>query len=39
MLQNVIGVLTVHYQVEPAGFFGFDLPRFLPYNLTRTWHG
>jgi nitric oxide reductase subunit B len=38
VLQNVIGVLTVHYRVEEAGFFGFDLPRFLPYNLTRTWH-
>lgn len=38
VLQNVIGVLTVHYRVEEAGFFGFDLPRYLPYNLTRTWH-
>jgi nitric oxide reductase subunit B len=38
VLQNVLGVLTVHYRVEPAGFFGFDLPRVLPYNLTRTWH-
>lgn len=38
VLQNIIGVLTVHYRVEPAGFFGIDLPQVLPYNLTRTWH-
>ena len=24
--------------VEDGGFFGIDLPRLLPYNLTRTWH-
>jgi nitric oxide reductase subunit B len=24
--------------VEASGFFGIDLPRWLPYNLTRTWH-
>src|SRR4051812_13200254 len=23
--------------VETGGFFGIDLPKWLPYNLTRTW--
>ena len=38
LLQNLIGGATVHYMVETGGFFGIDLPRLLPYNLTRTWH-
>lgn len=38
LLQNLIGGATVHYMVEAGGFFGIDLPRWLPYNLTRTWH-
>jgi len=37
-LQNLVGGATVHYMVEAGGFFGIDLPRWLPYNLTRTWH-
>ncbi len=38
LLQNLVGAATVHYMVEAGGFFGIDLPRWLPYNLTRTWH-
>ena len=38
LLQNLVGGATVHYMVETGGFFGIDLPRWLPYNLTRTWH-
>ncbi len=38
LLQNLVGGATVHYMVEAGGFFGIDLPRWLPYNLTRTWH-
>jgi len=38
LLQNLIGGATVHFMVEEGGFFGIDLPRLLPYNLTRTWH-
>ena len=38
LLQNLIGGATVHYMVETGGFFGIDLPKYLPYNLTRTWH-
>ena len=38
LLQNLVGGATVHYMVETGGFFGIDLPKLLPYNLTRTWH-
>ncbi len=38
LLQNLVGGATVHYMVETGGFFGIDLPKWLPYNLTRTWH-
>jgi nitric oxide reductase subunit B len=38
VIQNLVGGATVHYMVEASGFFGIDLPRLLPYNLTRTWH-
>ena len=31
-------IATVHYMVEAGGFFGIDLSKYLPYNLTRTWH-
>ena len=35
LLQNLVGGATVHYMVEAGGFFGIDLPKYLPYNLTR----
>src|SRR5215469_14577872 len=35
LIQNLVGGATVHYMVEAGGFFGIDLPRWLPYNLTR----
>ncbi len=38
LIQNLLGGATVHYMVEAGGFFGIDLPKYLPYNLTRTWH-
>ena len=38
LLQNLVGGATVHYMVEAGGFFGIDLPKLLPYNLSRTWH-
>jgi nitric oxide reductase subunit B len=38
VLQNLVGGATVHYLVEATGFFGIDLPRWIPYNLSRTWH-
>jgi nitric oxide reductase subunit B len=38
LLQTLLGGATAHYHAETGGFFGIDLARFLPYNLTRTWH-
>jgi nitric oxide reductase subunit B len=38
LLQNLVGGATVHYMVEASGFLGIDLPTWLPYNLTWTWH-
>jgi len=37
-LQVILGILTVHYTVEGQAFFGFELSRYLPYSITRTWH-
>jgi len=37
-LQTAMGGALAHYRVEPEGFYGFGLARFLPYNLARTWH-
>ena len=38
LLQTAMGAALAHYRVEPGGFYGFDLAKFLPYNLARTWH-
>ncbi|MEN6451533.1 MAG: cbb3-type cytochrome c oxidase subunit I [Thermoguttaceae bacterium] len=38
LAQGLLGGANAHYHVEPAGFYGFDIARWLPYNLTRTWH-
>src|SRR5664279_403311 len=37
-VQILMGVLTAHYGVEGKGFYGFQLDRYLPYAITRTWH-
>ncbi|MDD7915613.1 nitric-oxide reductase large subunit [Polaribacter ponticola] len=37
-LQVILGIITVHYTVEGQGFFGFDLAKYLPYSVSRTWH-
>jgi nitric oxide reductase subunit B len=37
LVQTLLGGATAHYHVE-GGFFGLDLARWFPYNLTRTWH-
>ena len=37
-VQILMGVLTAHYGVEGNGFYGFQLDRYLPYAITRTWH-
>ena len=38
VLQTLVGALTQHYRADLAGFFGIDIGRLLPYNLSRTWH-
>ena len=38
LAQSFLGGALAHYRVEPGGFYGFDLARFLPYTLARTWH-
>ena len=38
LLQALAGGALAHYRVEPGGFYNFDLAKWLPYNLLRTWH-
>ncbi len=38
LVQTLLGGATAHYHAETGGFFGFDLAKYFPYNLTRTWH-
>ncbi len=38
LAQCVLGGLLAHYRVETGAFYGFDIARWLPYNLARTWH-
>ncbi|MBL1376941.1 nitric-oxide reductase large subunit [Zobellella iuensis] len=36
--QVLMGGLTAHYTVEGQHFYGFELSKWLPYTLVRTWH-
>lgn len=38
LLQTLFGGASQHYRADLSSFFGIDLARVLPYNLTRTWH-
>jgi nitric oxide reductase subunit B len=38
VVQTLVGAATEHYRADLSSFFGFDLARWLPYNLVRTWH-
>jgi nitric oxide reductase large subunit len=38
LAQSLLGGVLAHYRVEPGGFYGFDIARWLPYNLVRSWH-
>src|SRR6185437_10714865 len=38
LLQTLVGAASEHYRADIASFYGFDLARILPFNLTRTWH-
>jgi nitric oxide reductase subunit B len=37
LLQVLVGAATAHYRVDPF-FYGFDLSKWLPSNVVRTWH-
>ena len=37
-IQTMVGAASEHYRADITSFFGFDLARWLPYNLVRTWH-
>ena len=38
LVQICVGIVTAHYGVEGKGFYGFELSKWLPYSVTRTWH-
>ena len=38
VIQVLVGAASEHYRADLSSFFGFDLARWLPYNLVRTWH-
>ena len=38
VIQIMVGAASEHYRADLTSFFGFDLARWLPYNLVRTWH-
>jgi nitric oxide reductase subunit B len=38
LAQTLVGAATAHYRADPTSFYGFQLERFFPSNLTRTWH-
>jgi nitric oxide reductase subunit B len=38
LVQTLLGGATAHYHADDGSFFGLDLAKLLPYNLTRTWH-
>ena len=38
VVQITLGAITAHYTVEGDAFFGFELSKYLPYAITRTWH-
>ncbi|MEO8876077.1 MAG: cbb3-type cytochrome c oxidase subunit I, partial [Polyangiaceae bacterium] len=38
LIQVLVGAASQHYRADVSSFFGFDLSRWLPYNLVRTWH-
>ena len=38
LFQGLLGGVNAHYHVEPEGFYGINIARWLPYNLSRIWH-
>ena len=38
LAQTLVGAATAHWRADPGSFYGMQIDRFLPSNLTRTWH-
>lgn len=38
LVQVLMGVITAHYTVEGQGLYGIPLAKWLPYQISRTWH-
>jgi nitric oxide reductase subunit B len=38
LAQSLVGGAVAHYRADPGTFYGFDLAKWLPSNLLRTWH-
>jgi nitric oxide reductase subunit B len=38
LLQTLLGGYLAHHYVEGSGFYGFDLSRWLPFTVAKTWH-
>lgn len=38
LIQIVMGMVTAHYAVEGAAFYGIPINQYMPYAATRTWH-
>ena len=38
LAQVAAGALIAHYRADPKDFYGIDLSKLLPSNITRTWH-
>jgi nitric oxide reductase subunit B len=36
--QVALGGIAAHYGVEGQGFYGFELSKWFPYSVARTWH-
>jgi nitric oxide reductase subunit B len=38
LAQSLLGGVLAHYYSEGTSFFGFDLPKLLPFNIAKGWH-
>lgn len=38
LAQTLVGGAVAHFRADPGSFYGFDLARYLPSNILRTWH-
>lgn len=38
LAQVAAGAVIAHYRAEPGNFYGIDLSKVLPSNISRTWH-